>query len=798
MKLSTVYTLICAIWVMSIGVQAMTLTSEQPGNIFVSQQRIVFEISGAVGDTQYELKDYYGKLIAQGKPVMQSGQSQISVKGCPPGWYELSCSDKAGTQRISLGVVIDRKGAPLPYGGRICADAASAWLLANTEQRRPFAQMVAKAGIPWVRERLSWEGIEKQPGVYDWSHFQSTADTLKDAGIHVFQVWHMTPEWSRASTPKNTLYPADLRNVFKFTKEATSRFGKQWQAWEAWNEPDIAFWPDLSDRLSGYLKAAYLGLKAGDADATVLQCSLCVGPSQFSKGLYQNGVGEYYDVFNWHLYNTPESLPESLAAYRNQLAEFKLNGRPSWISEAGIRLTGSEGDGKRLLNDDKQRLQCQFIPQSAVMSLVAGNDKHFFFVLPDYLENGVQFGVLKPDLSPYPGFVALSTAANMLASVEYKGEYRLKVAKSSAHLFSTPSGNMLVAWSEKPTTVTIPTEKAGITVTDIFGSEHRLAAGNGSVSVKIGPEAVYILGIGKKIVPSLVGKVIPRGKLPKLNPSKIVVVGHSNMGNNKGNDCYVIQNAYAKSFVYTVEAYNFNDKSASSGSITVSVPSGWRVDQPTRKLKLAAMGRQELQFTIQPSEPQLGLFDVTVKPQFGKPQAEAAVSHYMYDVAQLQPVKRRPMGLIDAKVWQKAIGEGGVVDVSLTPDGWLQIDSRFTGNSDRWSYPFVKFEPAQDYSEFDGISFDLDSSFEDEKSQIQIMLVKKNGAHYIHSIPKGKGKRKVVVLFKNMNLLAFMPNDPEHKLTLNSIFEIKLGCNTTADRLTFSVSNMQLVKYPKR
>jgi hypothetical protein len=149
-------------------------------------------------------------------------------------------------------------------------------------------------------------------------------------------------------------------------------------------------------------------------------------------------------------------------------------------------------------------------------------------------------------------------------------------------------------------------------------------------------------------------------------------------------------------------------------------------------------------------------------------------------------------------VWQKAIGEGGVVDVSLTPDGWLQIDSRFTGNSDRWSYPFVKFEPAQDYSEFDGISFDLNSSFEDEKTQIQIMLVKKNGAHYIQSIPKGKGKRQVVVLFKNMNLLAFMPNDPEHKLTLNAISEIKLGCNTTADRLTFSVSNMQLVKYPKR
>ncbi len=798
MKISALCAIFGAAFAISGGAHAMKITSAQPGNIFVSQQRIVFEISDAVGDTQYELKDYYGQRIAQGQPAMQNGQSQISIKGCPPGWYELICRDKSGEQRVSLGVVIDRKGAPLPYDGRICADAASAWLLANTEQRRPFAQMVAKAGIPWVRERLSWEGIEKQQGVYDWSHFRSTADTLKEAGLHVFQVWHMTPEWSRPDKPKGTLYPADLRNVYKFSKEATSKFGKQWNAWEAWNEPDIAFWPDLSDRMSGYLKAAYLGLKAGDANATVMQCSLCVGPSQFSKGLYQNGVGGYYDVFNWHLYNTPASYPESLAVYRNQLREFKLNGRPSWMSEAGIRLIASEGEGKRLLSDDKKRLQCQFLPQSAVMSLVAGNDKHFFFVLPDYLENGVQFGVLNPDLTPYPGFVALSTAANMLALAEYKGEYRLNAAKSTAHMFSTPNGNMLVAWSETPATVNIPTEKAGITVADIFGSERRLAAGNGSVSVKIGPEAVYILDIGKQIVPNLVGKVIPRGKLPKLNPSKIVVVGHTDMGNNKGNDCYVIQNVDAKSFIYAVEAYNFNEKSASSGTITVKAPKGWRVEQPTRKVSLDAMGRQELQFTIYPSEPELGIFDVTVNPQFGKPQAESAVSHFMHDVGQLRPLKRRPMGLIDSKMWQKAIGEGGVVDVSLTPDGWLQIDSRFTGNSDRWSYPFVKFEPVQDYSEFDGISFDLDSSFDDEKSQIQIMLVKKNGAHYIHSMPKGKGKRQVVVLFKNMNHLAFMPDDPEHKLSLNAISEIKLGCNTTADRLTFSVSNMQLVKYPKR
>lgn len=773
----------------------MQISSSQPGNIFASQQKIVFDVSSANGEVRYELKDYFGKLVIQGNSTMLAGQNKISIKGCPPGWYELKCTDQAVTVITTLGVVIDRKGVPLPVEGRICADAASAWLLTNTSQRRPFAQMVAKAGIPWVRERLSWEGIEKQPGVYDWSHFQSTGDTFKEAGVNVFQVWHMTPEWTRAKSPKGTLYPEDLRTVYRFTKEATSRWGKQWQAWEAWNEPDIAFWPDLSDRLTGYLKAAYLGLKAGDPTATVTQCSLCTGPSAFSKGLYQNGLGDYYDVFNWHLYNTPSSYPESLKVYREQLASFKLNGRPAWLTEAGIRLTGTEGDDKRILSDDKQRLQCQFLPQSAVMSLVAGNDRHFFFVLPDYLENGVQFGVLKPDLSPYPGFVALSTAANMLGLAEYIGEYRLPSPKAKAYAFTTSKGNLLVAWSETPTTISLSTDKASVTIADIFGSKKQVLAVKGSISVPIGPDAVYIEDVSSKLKSKLSGSVIPRGKLPKLSPSPIVVVGHADMATNKGIDSYILRDSDASQFVYSVEVYNFSSTPSASGTISVSAPSGWLIEHPKRRVQLEAMGRESLTFNIKPSKPTLGSFDITAKVQLGSKKVAPAVSHFMHEIGTLPPTKQISLRLLDAKSWQRSIGEGGTV-LLTNPDDWsLLIDSRFTGNHDRWSYPAVDFKPARDFSEFDGIAFDLTCDFDSDHAQIQMMLVKKNGAHYISSIPYSRGKQRVVILFENMNQLAFMPDDPEHKLTLNEITGIKLGCNTKADQVVFKVSDLKLVKF---
>ncbi len=143
----------------------------------------------AQGEVRYTLTHSFGHRGEEGRVTTQNGAATISLKGRKPGWYELRCQDSAGVATAAVGVVMDRGSAPLPREGRVCGDAASAWLLHREEHRKPFAQ-TRLAGIPWVRERLSWGEVEKEPGKFDWGRYQTTADTLKAEGVHVYQMWH--------------------------------------------------------------------------------------------------------------------------------------------------------------------------------------------------------------------------------------------------------------------------------------------------------------------------------------------------------------------------------------------------------------------------------------------------------------------------------------------------------------------------------------------------------------------------------------------------------------------------------
>ncbi|MCS6861791.1 MAG: hypothetical protein NZT92_15915 [Abditibacteriales bacterium] len=769
----------------------MTISSDAPGNLFGAGKPLTLTVRDAQGEVHYALTHYFGQRTAEGRVMARNGVATIALSGQRPGWYELRCQDNTSTATAAVGVVMDRGNAPLPRAGRVCGDAASAWLLHKEEHRKPFAQMLRLAGIPWVRERLSWGEVEREPGRFEWGKYQTTADTLKAEGVRVYQIWHDSPGWTRPNQP-NTLCPDDLRTVYRFTQTAAQHFAQQIEAWEVWNEPDIFFWPDLSDRFAGLQKAAYLGLKDGNPNALVLHGSLCVGASHFARHLFASDIGHYFDVFNWHIYNVPSAYPPTLSGYNEILRRCHLGGRPAWLTEAGVRITGTEGEGKRLLNAADQRRQCRFVPSSVVMSLVAGNDKHFFFVLPDYLENGVQFGSLHPDLTPYPSFVALSAAANFLGLSEYVGEYQTEGI--SAHLFATPRGNVLVAWADKEAVLTAPTEQRAVHVADIFGDMRDVPAENGTVRVKVGPEAVYLVNVGKAIESKVVRVRHVPGKLPRNEPSRVVIVGYTDLPIDKERDCYTMD-APLKPFTYMVDVYNFDAKANASGTVEVDAPVGWRVEQSKREVKLEPMGREVLSFRVTPSGGGLGEVKITARGQFGGQSAPSSVSFFQFDPAALTPVQRKALDWANAAKWQPSASSNGAVTVNAVDANTLRIEARFQGEGDRWAYSMLSFDAPMDFSAFDGIAFDLKTDASDAESYVRMILTEASGAQYLTGTRISGDKRRVVFLFADMKWGGFSPPDPNHRLDLKQITTVKLGCNTPRDRMWFEAGHFELVKF---
>jgi len=186
-----------------------------------------------------------------------------------------------------------------------------------------------------VRERFSWGEVSRTPDSLDWGKYQTVADAYHAEGVRVYQIFHDSPWWTREQG-RESLNVADLREFYRVTKAAAEHFSETIQAWEVWNEPDISFFPDLADRFAGIQKACYLGLKAGNPEAPVLQGSFCRGLCRFDEALYEQGTAPYYDVFNWHIYNTPESYAGALDSYRGLLSRYGVEPRPIWLTEAGI------------------------------------------------------------------------------------------------------------------------------------------------------------------------------------------------------------------------------------------------------------------------------------------------------------------------------------------------------------------------------------------------------------------------------------------------------------------------------
>lgn len=586
---------------------AMTIASDAPCNVFVAGGTITFALSDAPGDAHYTVINYFGGEAATGEVIVKDGKGTIRREGLPLGAYEITC--RAGDQSAStvFCVVADRGKTPMPRDGRVGVDAAAAWVVKPDEGRKPVAKALGLAGIPWVRERLSWSQTEPQTGRFEWGRYQETADLLSAEGIRVCQVFHDVPKRLHP-TSDTYVYPTDLRDLYRYSKAAASHFKNQIQAWEVWNEADIG-WTLLGDSFAGMQKAECLGIKAGNPNALVLHSSLSHityqslpggGQATFARNMYDCGLGDYFDVFDWHTYLDYPEYPKMMDAYRKLMADQGISKRPAWLTEVGAaKIVPTEGPLKGYMDNKALHEQCDFLPKSVTMALVAGTERYFWFVLPSYMEGANQFGLLRPDLAANPAFGAISAAAHILGLSEYRGQIDPSNANISEYLFSTPEGNVISVWAEKETDLTVPTERARLKVADMFGKTTEVAAKDGAVTIKAGPQVQYLLDVGRSVESKAVANRPEREKLPVCKPSTVVLVGYPALGSYWESRVWQI-GANCEPFVYTLEVYQFDETKPAEGEIEVVAPTGWKVEQPIRTVKLQPMGREVLKFNVTP------------------------------------------------------------------------------------------------------------------------------------------------------------------------------------------------------
>ncbi|MBU0611669.1 MAG: hypothetical protein KKI08_27575, partial [Armatimonadetes bacterium] len=606
----------------------------------------------------------------------------------------------------------------------------------------------------------------------------------------VYQIWHDSPGWTHAGNDR-TRNPSDLRDVYRFARRTAEQYRGQVDAWEVWNEPDIGFWPDLSDTYAGVLKAAYLGFKSVDPELPVLIGSFCRGAGEFDRGVMEAGAADYFDIFNWHIYARPEAYAGALQRYLEILKPFGAADRPVWLTEAGIRLTATEPGGELKLSDERR--QAEFIPRSFALSLAGGTDRHFFFVFPYYLENGVQFGCVHRDLSPRAACVAIAAAVDLLGEARYLGQLKLADAPDVTVLaFQNGQQRVLVVWADKVQDIKLDVAAPKVTVADLYGKRGDVATQAGQLPLTANPEAQYVLGVGEGIVAKLSGPVRAPGKLPENQPCPVIVRGQLQTDAlDKDGDSYLVS---AEACQYAVEAYNFTEK-AVSGTLAVQGPEGWTVTPGEAPVTLEPMGRAVATFTVTPGQAAPGLLKLTVQPRFEGLKVAPSVSHVRFDFSRIPPMASEDLKLDGATAWIKNISGNGHMEITPGDEG-VRFDIHFTAPGDRWCYPRVEFDPPRDFSPWQGLAFDYRCHAAAPKTTVRLQVIEAGGSNYLCGPMPSTAEWKTATLrFADLAWGSFSPPDADGKLDLDAIKGLMIGGNTPENDIWLEIRHVRLVRW---
>lgn len=590
---------------------------DHPGNVFLAGETVHIPLPSTrlSTATEWRLRDDRQRVLGTGVlPLDPSGGRELlSLGELEIGWYRIDFGttnepDHAWTSLAVLRPLL----TPVPADSPIAVDSAAAWFAPNDAvQQRKLANLAALAGVSWVRDRLRWGEIQPQPGGLKSppTTYDTSADAQRDAGLQVLQVFHDTPRWAQAGGGGGRFAP-DLRHVYELGRALAVRFQGRVTAWEPWNEANVGtFGGHTVDQMCSWQKAAWLGFKAGDPGVTVgWNATAAVPTPAHTEGVLANETWPYFDTYNIHTYDWSHSYAELW-----QPARVAAAGRPIWITEADRGTPHLKNAPWYDQSPHLEQRKAEWMAQSYASSLFAGAQRHFHFILGNYQEpNGVQFGLLRLDLTPRPAYVALAAVGRCLAGARPLGRWQPGQSVQVYAFRAQPDGqdrDVLVVWAEKEvgwdgrgmTTADwkLPAQLKVQEVVDYLG---RSGGTNFPAPLTSAPVFVFLPPGQAASLPlesppvrtaPLAGTALPvvlQMVLPRSATRKVADLPWS--------EGYAYQATPGQALEFKLHVYNFGPTTVTGHLQVQRQPPNWETSLATTEFQVAATGRGELTGTL--------------------------------------------------------------------------------------------------------------------------------------------------------------------------------------------------------
>ncbi|MBN1343401.1 MAG: hypothetical protein JXQ73_12010 [Phycisphaerae bacterium] len=771
-----------------------TAGPDHPGNVFLSGQDVSLSVpAGLAKATQWRILDDRGNVTAKGRlaAAQQNTPRQLAAGKLGIGWYRVEFLDPAGNRLDSTTTaILARPVVPVSQDSPICIDTATAWFARNNPRKQAdFCLLASLAGANWIRDRLTWSALEPKPAEFTTSttNYDTSADAAVRFGLKSLQVFHGIPNWATAPDLDGDLapkrYPRDLRALHRFCKEMAKRYKGRLLAWEPWNEANIdPFGGHTIDEMCTLQKAAYLGFKAGDPNVLVCWNVFAgAGGPRHTGGILANETWPYFETFNIHSYQRPDGY-DSQFKYARQAAA----GRPLWLTECGVRLPAKTKPPWGDMTPEDEIRQAEFIAHSYAASLFAGVNRHFFFILGNYIERGVQFGLLRHDLTPRPGYVAFAALGRFLAGARCLGRVPTPdVPDARVYAFSArPDGkpnDVLIAWSNKPVHWPLQSELGIQAAYDYLGR-------------------AIDRGAPKQLTPASVFLLLPSGqaaaKLPLKPPSRVDPP-------RDGKPCPVVlqlslPQATTRLGVQAHEvdagtdqplplfAYNFSDRPLQGTVTLASAPKAWQLTPQRQSIEIPPSDRRpiEMALHIPPNHRSALLGDeIKLRGDFGQAGHTMLAFRLIAAPSKLQPATTKPLKAAnDPGRWKDNIVGGATMQHGPAPDGGVRFEMHF-GQSDPWGYPRLDLRPDEHPDpSIDGLA--LTVQLLEGHGDVRVQFIEEGGSAYVAKVqfdPSKREPQRALALFQEAEYGSYSKPDANNRLDPDQIRTVLVGINAKRD-----------------
>ena len=189
------------------------------------------------------------------------------------------------------------------------------WIDTDTATRDQTLDLLAYAGVTWVRIDMGWATVEEggQGTQATWylTQVEGTIDAAIARGMDVLVVWKDTPTYAGATTATP---PSDPQDCADALGDVVSYFAGRVSAWEIWNEPNQAgFWSGTPAQYVDLLGPCYTAVKAADPSALVVLGGPAYNDTGWLADVFAAGAVGSFDVLATHPYMSPSDLAPTTA-----------------------------------------------------------------------------------------------------------------------------------------------------------------------------------------------------------------------------------------------------------------------------------------------------------------------------------------------------------------------------------------------------------------------------------------------------------------------------------------------------